>query len=289
MAPLNRCRYCRFQYTRGPGLCPHCARPSNYPNVETANDPPELAALQKRYDRACTNAAKRRVSHIVRALQSAVSKSKAVIARSVWEADRLATSDRELYASYHALVDSGVQQAGTGYWNAIRGPADEALFPTYKDHIRFAALTLNNCGLYTFGHCYLILSSKMIAHRATAFHENSLIWFRHHDIKVVEVDQLPTGYRSTWKDRSKLAIAKLAPRIRSRTHSSSFPSLLLTGSKKRGEEKFIEIHIWGPLSIRSLERVTFTKQLVQSAQDAALLVVLKERLKRHAIPYETEP
>ena len=50
--------------------------------------------------------------------------------------------------------------------------ADDALFPGYKEQIRFAALSLDGKGLSSYGECTLILRDHMIAHRASVLEGN---------------------------------------------------------------------------------------------------------------------
>jgi len=132
---------------------------------------------------------------------------------------------------------------------------DEALFPGYKEHIRFAALTLTSQGLVNFGECSFVLKSGMIAHRASVFEENSVRWMERHGIRVAEAHDLPRGYRAPWDDRGKLAVAKLGSRIDDTTSPTEFSEILLENGATSGTDDFVEVHIYGPMTIRTVEHV----------------------------------
>jgi hypothetical protein len=116
----------------------------------------------------------------------------------------------------------------------------------------------------------------MIQHRATIFEENSTLWMKRHDIKMAEADNLPRGYRSTWNERHKLAIAKLAGGMSSATRDTDFPSILLKQGGSSDVDEFIEVHVYGPLTIRSFERVTLpvgstrAKRVIRQSLEADL-------------------
>ena len=138
--------------------------------------------------------------------------------------------------------------------------ADERLFPNYKEQIRFAALTLDDLGLCHYGECSIILNTPMICHRATVLHENAASWVRRH----TGISPLPTGYRATWADRCKLAVAKLANQFLPGTTIDSFSHLLLKNGSG-GNDEFIEVHIWGPMTRRTFALVIVSQAVAKSS------------------------
>ncbi len=256
--------------------CPHCARPGLFPNVRSAEQDSERRALETRYTRAIDDAESRGCRAEVGEFEAAVGGSRAVIARSIAEAQRLATSDNELYATYYQLIDAGVRIAPGNSWDVLRVLTDDALFPGYKQNIRFAALTLDGLGLSNYGACSMVLRTDRIAHRATVFEENTVTWMTKHQIRVSSSDRLPQGYRATWEERGKLAVAKLAGEIDPGLQAESFPGLLLDQGSSTREDRFIEVHIWGPLTVRSLECVVAARPADKPGR--AILTALEERL-----------
>src|SRR5690242_2288098 len=95
----------------------------------------------------------------------------------------------------------------------------------------------------------MVLKDVAIADRATVFEENSVSFCERHELGVAR--QLPAGHRATWEDRALLAIAKLEPKLAAGTTAKDFPGIVLAEC----EQDFIEVHIFGSLSRKSIERI----------------------------------
>jgi hypothetical protein len=277
MQRKKNCHFCHFEFSKSASCCPHCGRPGLFPNVDAATDPPERAALQQRYETAKSNAKSRGVADKLLRFEELLNSSRAVISRPLGEVQRLVSSDSQLYATYYQLLEAGVRLPSGSKWDVLRAVADEAIFPGYKERIRFGALSLDYNGVVNYGYCHLILRDDMIRHRATAFEENSTMWMKKHQVRMAKADQLPQGYRSVWDDRGKLGVAKLAFSITEVTTIADFPAMLLSQNKSSEKDEFIEIHICGPLTVRSLERVIIVQGLSRAKR--AIAAALKEELK----------
>src|SRR5690349_6355463 len=81
--------------------CHVCGYDIGFPNVRAAEQPNEVNALASRVQDANTNAAARKSGHVLYKFGLAVSKSDAVLARSLGTLDSFTKSDNELYVSYH--------------------------------------------------------------------------------------------------------------------------------------------------------------------------------------------
>lgn len=257
MPTTRTCAECSHDFSFSSERCPHCGRPGLYPNVDAANDAAEVAALERRYISAKQEAQTRGATTAVDLFQAEVGNSQAVIARPAGEFQRLSTSDNEVYATYYQLLNAGVKLQMGEKWDALRRVADDALFTGYREHIRFAALTLDGLALPHYGECFIVLRAEMIAHRASVFEENSVLFMKHHGVKMEDAYRLPKGYRATWDERPKLGVAKLAGRIDASTPPGAYSGLLLRPGATPEEDDFVEVHIWGPMTIRTVERVTF--------------------------------
>jgi len=233
--------------------------------------------LDKRYQSALAEAAGRGVTASLGDFESAIADSQAVITRPAGEVLRLATSDKEVYATYYQLIDGGLKLPAGDKWDVLRGLADKALFSGYEKDVRFAALSLSGIGLSNYGECSLVLRNEMIAHRASVFEENSTMFMKTHDIKLWDAVELPQGYRATWDEREKLCVAKLSGKIDATTKSGQYSGLLLQQGATGEDDEFIEVHIWGPITVRTIERVTFTPS--KRSGRAVVLNNLKAKLK----------
>ena len=53
-------------------------------------------------------------------------------------------------------------------------------------------------------------------------------------------------------------MAKLSQRIHSTTQTDEYSALLLRQGATTEEDEFVEVHIWGPLTVRTIEQVILT-------------------------------
>ncbi len=274
------CSRCKNDIPHSAERCPHCAEPGIFWNVLAAEDPAERAGLQSRYDLAKADALSRQADVAVQDFEAAINNTTAVIARSESEVLRLATSTRQLYSTYYQQLDAGVRLPDGDEWDVVREIADTMLFPKYKQDIRFAALSLDGLGLVNYGSCSITLRNEMISHRASVFEENSVLFMKRNGILAGKPD-LPKGFRAPWPDRGKLCVAKLAADIDSTTGPNQYSGLLLRSGVTSANDAFVEVHIWGPISVLTMEKVTVTGPKARAK--ATIVKALKSKLRKHGV------
>lgn len=258
MSNSRSCTFCGNEFQFSADRCPHCGEPGLFANVFAADNVSQHRALAERFRLAIEESTTRRAELVLQDFERAVNDSQAVIARGQHEMLRLATSDNEIYGTFYNLIGAGLRLPEGGKWDVLRGIVDSALFPNYKEQIRFAALSLDGVGLSNYGEYSITLRTEMIARRASVFDENSIMFMVHHDIKIADADNLPKGYRAIWSERARLAVAKISPKINASTESKEYSRLLLQQGATSEEDQFVEVHIWGPLTVRTIDRVTRT-------------------------------
>lgn len=279
-----KCSYCGFPIPASSSYCPHCARPSLYPNVNAANDIEEKEALEKRYHEAVLYAKSKNYYNLIDEFEKSIKRSKAVINRSILETDKIATNENQLYASFYKLIESGVRIPEDNKWDKIRDLTDDALFPGYKKDIIFACLCLDGSGLFNYGKVTMALKETMIAHRASVFEENSVKFMENHNIRIAQSHKLPKGYRASWENRHKLCVAKHFKDLNLHTDNKDFPRIILREGKTTAEDIFIEVHIWGTLSIRSFDHMKIKEP--KRKQTRVILKALKKRLEKYGVSLE---
>ena len=205
--------------------------------------------------------------------------SHAVINRSYAETLRLASDGNELYANYYQLIEAEVRLPKGDDWDRWRRPAEEAILPGYKEQIKFAVLSLNSLGLPHYGTCSWVCETSRIESRATVFEMNCVVFMWPFSFK--ESAHLPPGHRAPWPMRAKLAVAKLIAKLDSTTSTDQFPEILMAPGKRPEDDEFIEVHIYGPLSVYSLAEVVLRKSEPISK---AKLGALKSKLAKLGIP-----
>jgi hypothetical protein len=269
-----QCQYCGNEFPASRPVCPHCGRPSLFPNVTAANDPEEVAALDARYADAKSQAQRRGASSALDEFERAAGTTRAVAARSAADLLRLANSDREVYSTYYDLARSGIRIPEGGKWDVLRSVADNIFFPGYHEQIRFAALSLDAAGLPSYGECSIAFRESMIAHRASLFEENTVLFVGRQKIPMSGAVDLPKGYRAVWDTRAKLCVAKLDAAIDSTTRPDRYPELLMRPGATTGDDDFVEVHIYGPMTCRTMEQVTIKRR--KRAPSRSIIKALSE-------------
>lgn len=250
------CPQCSSDVPSSETRCPHCGTAIGFPNVAAARLENEQKALAERYSASLRRAEERGVGDVAGRFETAASKSDAVISRGIEEVLRLAKSDLEVYGTFDKWLASGLRLRDTDPLNRLRHIAEFLLFPGYGDDIRFAALSLDGRGPDNYGQFTLVLRESMIAHRASVFEENCLLWMLERDVRFKDMASLPLGFRATWEDRGKLAVTKVEARLCRDTSSEEFAGLLLMSGSTTRSDTFVETHIWGPFTIQAVSRVT---------------------------------
>jgi hypothetical protein len=223
--------------------------------VRAATQADEVAKLTKRYANARRDADARGCGVVADALVLATSDSRAVIARPLGEIERLARSDSEVYSTYYRQIEAEIRLPDASEWDAMRRIAEDALFPGYREDIRFAALTLDDRGLKSYGNTFFTLRPPMIAHRATVFEENNVLFAKKRKLPFGKLAEFPKGFRATWDDRGRLCVAKLGGALQPSMTRADFPGLILRPGNTTADDDFIEVHVWGPITIRAIEKI----------------------------------
>jgi len=254
--------------------------PGIFPNVRAAEDGAEQVELERRYQDALKSASARNCLPELLTFQAAVAQATAVVARPLGEVQRLATSDKQGYATHYNLIESEVKIPDNDRWEPLRRAADALLFTGYEKKIRFAALSLDGAGLPHYGECSLSARDVAIAHRASLFEENSAAFIEQRGMSAAR----EAGHRGTWADRGKLAATKLGSQVSAATTANQFQELLLRAGAKPEDDRFIEVNVWGPMTIRSFEGLVITRKKRQPSP--AIVKALTERLKSYNVTLE---
>ena len=202
------------------------------------------------------------------------------------ELERIARSDTQVFPTFYQRVRAGLQIPNGGKWDVLRGVAEHAAFPGYKEHIRFGVLSLDGSGVRNYGECSMVMKDKMVAHRTSLFEDNNVI-FTVYEQKTTMADavNLKPGYRATWDEREKLCVAKFHRHLIPTLKVTDFSALLLTQGATSADDRFVELHIWGSLTIRSVERVRIHRQRRRPLK--AAIEDVKRLLARYRVALET--
>jgi hypothetical protein len=275
------CSECQHPVAEQLDHCPHCGRPALFPNVRQVEDPAEVDALDQRHANAVADTKTRGCEDAANKFEAAAAAAQAIIARPIEEALRLASADDQAYATYYELLHSGLRLPTGNRWDRLRQLADTELFGSIRGKIRFAALSVDGASLSHYGEVALQLAEPMIEHRATVFEENSAVFFERQRRMGIEPPRI-AGYRARWRDRGRLALAKHHPSIVSTSHVNDYPRMLIRSGSRPEDDVFIEVHVYGSLTRRSLARAVIQKGKLRRA----FVARLAERLRAVGVQVE---
>ncbi len=284
------CTHCNHGVPPDMSFCPHCGQPGIFPNVVAASDPVQINALNSRYTIAQKDATARGVAQALGQFEAAVAGSRAV--RNVGELElRIWATESAMVSTFERMQASEAKWMALDEWTRPRLAAGALLFPGYQQDIRFGAIALgpNPLGVENYGHFTIELKESMIAPRSSVFITNSARIVR--DAGVAPGAQLGMpGDRANWQERAKLAVVKCAAVITKGTATADFPGILLTEGANSAADEFIELHIFRPMTIKTVERV-ITRRVATGTTNRrkpsnAVLAQVRRDLRRAGLKLE---
>jgi hypothetical protein len=90
------------------------------------------------------------------------------------------------------------------------------------------------------------------------------------------------GYMAPWKNRRKLAAAKLGAKLTPSTTAGDFQSILLTATEDKVGDDFVEVHIHGSLTARSFQSYCITDDAIR--EDKARVDRVRTALAKLGVP-----
>ena len=249
-----KCPICSEEVRPHERHCTGCQTDCGFPNVRAAEQDDEVKALAGRVAEAERQADNEGTAPLLSRLRAVARRSRAVRVRSLDEAYALVKSDDKLMGTFYDLRGAGLLRPSATKMEASRQSAEPLVFLNYHEKIQFAALTLDDLGLFTYGNCAMVFQEAKIANRATVFEENCVFFCQRRDIGPRR-PTVPPGYRATWARREDLVVAKLGPRLGVDTQESDLPSILLSTGSDPSKDDFVEVHIYDRLHRSAVDYV----------------------------------
>jgi hypothetical protein len=251
---MHRCQTCGLDVPLNLRDCPSCGTHHGFPNVKMADE--EHVELEARLDRARQAARVRGCEEQLARFETSCSAAHAVANVDVDFLHDLLTDDKLLYSGYGRQVAAGIRVPSAVNDDKHRTAVDGILFGSCGKDIAYAALTMNGCGLPSYGAVSLRLKDTSIANRASLLEENSYKFVVHH--RIVPGDTVPRGYRASWAHRGKLAAAKMANRIQATTTPEEHAELLIAPGATRAHDEFVEVHVFGTFNVSAIQGIRVT-------------------------------
>lgn len=251
---VENCTKCGTQIRPNERACSNCGRDAGFPNVRAANAPEERAALEARFNTARTSSAVRGTTiELDYFVKEVGCHSRAVMNRSLGALNSWVEGPTPLFCSFHCQIEVLGRAPNESNYDQQRVAAEAAINPFCYEQINYAALTLKEAGIAIYGPYSVILKEMSIDDRSSVFEENPFEFNQKHH--VVAGQNPPLGYRASWADRGTLAGAKLEHKLERGMQLSAFPAVLMEDRVTDPDCDYVEVHIFGPVSRVSIERV----------------------------------
>jgi hypothetical protein len=255
--------------------CLTCGEPAGAPNVRAAARKEERDALDARYHKAIEDSEQNGSLDRLRDFEEKVKASFTVVNVDVDFLYTFLTSKKGLYSTYGKQVEGQIRRPAEAEDDKHRGTVESMIFGSYARNIRYGALSMDGSGVSSYGALALRLREIAVSKRATTLEDNSYRFTEKHNVGPGK--PFPLGYTATWDERHKLAVAKLAGRISSKTSEAEYPKILMYSQGERETDDFIEVHIYGPFDANAIESVQ-GKSSAKGKTETALIEDIKDFL-----------
>ena len=247
-----------------------------YPNRREAER--ERGRLLERYECVRTACNRKHLKRLLKRLMRLAKNAAPAIAMPFEVCDAVFRSRK--YLNYYQSIHARQRSPAGPVHHADREKVSAQLFPAYHQHIVYAALSPDDRGLENYGSVMVFWdgNADYVDRRTSLLEENSYRFYERHDLGRLGA-VTPVGYRSVWKDRAKLAAAKLGPRFSPATNLDELASLLLHSEPgDREKDDFIEIAVYADdgLDLLDVDRVV-VQVAPTTLEERRRLAVLRER------------
>jgi hypothetical protein len=271
------CKICTSEVSDIEEKCSTCGWNAGPPNVRSAASQEEVNALEERYLAAVEQANADGTQAVVMSFEEDMRGSCAVVNVDLKFLHQFITDNKVTYANYDLSVKGQTRKPAKGQDDRYRRTIEAMLFGGYSEQIRYAALSLDEAGLDSYGPYSIKLREVTIEERASLLEDNSYHFIPKH--RMAPGDDVPPGYVATWKERHKLAVAKLAKRFSAGTTKAEHSRILLSGKGDRHKDEYIEVHIYGGFDNKAIESVKGSSS-VKGKWERATLSIVKDYLRK---------
>ena len=241
-------------------------------NVRRASLKDEVAEVMDRYYRAKTFLHENGLSKEQESLEFLVIEAgRAIINTQLEFIWNWLVDETEYYQSYQRQIIEEKRERAIFENDSPRCAIDSLLFSSNYDNI-YAALTTDETGLQNYGEVAIILKNLSVANRTSALEKNSYQFVSEISEAGWKItDPLPKGFLTTWPNKHYLAVAKLQTFLFENINDSELSRLILSNSKNRMEDIFIELYIDGSISPENVDKIVVPEKVIKSLKGEELL------------------
>ena len=268
MATLSKiiCKKCTLENERNRGNCNRCNEPlgSGFPNVNVYSDSYFTDVVTKRYDACISSLTTTKEKDAIADFEKQILAE----AQPVVNMDRklffLLVNSKEDYLPYRRAVDLGKRAISDVQNDHKRTVIDTSFYGTHGSDIVFAALSLNEKGLISYGEICVTLNADWVSDRITVFNKNSFDLYddltREYSWNPAHFPP-PSGYFGTWNNREEITVVKYKDEVIKISQGNNNADILLKSNGNRAEDEFIELHIYKEIAYLSFLKVKLHNKL----------------------------
>lgn len=271
------CKNCLSEIYDNQEKCFTCGWYAGPPNMRAAERQEETDALETRYNKAIEDARANGSEQALASFDGNMKMTCAVINVDLDFLNQFVADDNLMYSTYSLSVRGEIRKPAKGRDDRHRETIGAMMYGHRAAGIRYAAMSLDGSGLHSFGPYAIKLREVAIIERATILEGNSYHFISKHNIRPGE--DIPPGYKAAWRQRHKLAVAKLAGQISAGTTEQEHSKILLFSEGDRATDEFIEVHIYGGFDNKAIESVKGSST-AGGRYERATLSKIKDYLKR---------
>ena len=269
------CPECDCPVPEARNHCPHCARPQFFPNVQKARTTAETQKLNKAHQNAGSNATARKCVTEAQGFENACRKTQAVFACPISKLHRQIASGTEIFENFNDTERLKLRGAATGKrdWATLRVQAEEEILGSHKyaGTLHYASLSIDGRAL-NYGDLVATLKEEMIAHRASCIEGNTAELF-------AKTRNFSSLLRCDWDNRHKICLAVFEKDLTPGTQAAQFPSLIVVNGATTADDRFIEVHIFGAMTARTLQSVHIRPK-AHNERERVYLDAIREELAK---------
>lgn len=277
---MNKDCVCGHSFPMTCGACPHCGR-QYFPNVSIACSPLEMRKLESRFAKAMEESGLNGSLSEFEDFKSECEKSHAVFAVTLERLFYQVGLETQVVQTYHQLEKSRLRETVDALrnWATLRPQAEAELLGSIShiEQLHYACLSLDWRTPSGYGDCVIRLKEGMILHRSSCFEGNTAVLYD-------ELRSFENCLRSSWRDRGKLAAVVFSGRLRSGLRRDEFAGVLVQRGESSPQDKFIEVHVFGPMTIRTFEEV----KLPSREKNPCYCDAIADKLKGASVVYAVD-
>lgn len=265
---------CGAENERNADICRGCGSALGFVNVNLLSDPYFQEGLEERYRSVTANLPGAEVAW----LEEVVTGQGRAVINMPGRLLYLLVNENKDYISYQRGVEQGKLAKKSFAEDRIRCIVESAFYGFDGRNFVYAALSLDDNGVATYGDVSVVLKTKNIEKRTTVFEKDTLVLFGELVSGGWKADELiPSGHCGTWYERAKMVAIKHGSQMDANHRIADLAALILRSDGNGTNDEFIELHIFNTVNPVNFERVVFQNKSLKSF-DRVQFKILKTKL-----------